>query len=63
MEDSLTSKDSLSVIVTDDGKIELDWDPNDPRWSWMNDLTNDQISDILTTAIEHSTEKGYDSKL
>ena len=58
-EGPVTSKDSLSVNITEDGKVELDWDPNDPRWSCLNDLTNEEVQAILTTAIEHATEKDW----
>ena len=39
-EGPVTSKDSLSVNITEDGKVELDWDPNDPRWSWSVSYTH-----------------------
>ena len=27
--------DSLQVLVSDEGKIELSYDKNDPHWGWL----------------------------
>ena len=31
-----TNKDSLQIIINDDGSVSFDWDKNDPKWNWMN---------------------------
>ena len=48
MTEEFTTEDSLTVNFDEQtGEIQLDWDQNDPRWSWMNDLTSDQVGAIL----------------
>jgi hypothetical protein len=37
----------LNIIQNDDGSFAFEWDPKDERWSWMNDLTDDQIKTIM----------------
>jgi hypothetical protein len=37
----------LNIIKNPDGSYCFEWDPNDPRWDWMNNLTDDQIKDIM----------------
>lgn len=47
-------EDSLKVEVNDEtGQITLDWDANDPNWSWLNDLTSEQVGDIITEYLKH----------
>lgn len=48
MTEEFTTEDSLTVNFDEQtGEIQLDWDQNDPRWSWMNDLTSEQVGAIL----------------
>ena len=42
-----TSKDSLKINANEDGTFSIEWDRNDPRWQWMNDLTDEQLSTII----------------
>lgn len=44
--------DTLKVTQNEDGTFTMDWDENDPKWSWMNDLTNEQVSIIVQQAID-----------
>tara|TARA_Y100001972_G_C7512248_1_gene258768 strand:- start:100 stop:258 length:159 start_codon:yes stop_codon:yes gene_type:complete len=43
--------DSLKVTQNEDGKYVLEWDKKDPKWSWMNDLTMEQLTCIVEEAI------------
>jgi hypothetical protein len=45
-------EDSLKIIQKEDGSFEMDWDPQDPKWSWMNGLTSEQVSLIMQEAIK-----------
>ena len=36
-----TSADSLVVTETEDGAFAMQWDPNDPRYSYLNEMTED----------------------
>ena len=44
--------DSLKVTENEDGSFTLDWDPQDPKWSWMNNLTQKEIQVIMEQAIK-----------
>jgi len=47
-------EDSLQVKIDDEtGQITLDWDSNDPNWSWLNDLTSEQVGDIISEYLKH----------
>lgn len=48
----MTSADSLKVTQNDDGTFSLEWDKEDPNWSWMNDLTGEEIQSIVEQAIK-----------
>jgi len=43
--------DSLKVTQNEDGSFTLDWDKEDPEWSWMNDLTSKELQDIVEQVI------------
>ena len=45
-------KDSLKITQNEDGSLLMDWDPKDPNWSWLNDLTDDQVKIIMEQAIK-----------
>jgi hypothetical protein len=42
----------LNIIQNSDGSFAFEWDPKDERWSWMNDLTDDQIKTIMESTAE-----------
>lgn len=37
----------LNIIRNPDESFIFEWDRNDYRWSWMNNLTDDQIQTII----------------
>jgi hypothetical protein len=47
--------DSLKIIQNEDGSYTIDWDKKDPKWSWMNSLTSEQIQIIIKQAIKDFT--------
>ena len=51
MEHSETPKspliDTLKVSENDDGSFTMEWDPDDPLWSWLNTMTEDEITEII----------------
>lgn len=49
----MTNADSLKVIQNEDGSYSLEWDKNDPKWKWMNDLTEGQIQSMIRSAVQH----------
>lgn len=50
-------KDSLQIKQNEDGSYSMDWDKEDPNWSWMNSLTSKEIQVIIQQAIkEHQND-------
>ena len=43
--------DSLTFTQNEDGSFTLNWDPNDPKWSWLNSLTSSEVQVIIKNAI------------
>lgn len=39
--------DTLKINENADGTFTLEWDPEDPKWSWMNDVSSDEISSSI----------------
>ena len=48
----MKSDDSLQVKQNDDGTFDFEWDKEDPKWSWMNDLTGEELQSIVEKAIK-----------
>lgn len=51
-----TTADSLVIAERDDGSYTIDWDPNDPKWSWMNGLSEQQISEFIHDALKQTLD-------
>jgi predicted RNase H-like HicB family nuclease len=45
-------KDSLSITENSDGTFLMEWDKEDQKWNWLNGKTSEEISAILTEAIQ-----------
>lgn len=41
----------LNIIQNPDGSFVFEWHPEDPRWDWLNDLTDEEISKVIETLI------------
>ena len=48
--------DTLKITENADGSFTMDWDKNDPKWSWMNGLTNEQVQIIIKQAINEELQ-------
>ena len=44
--------DSLKVEQNEDGSFTLEWDKDDPQWSFLNGLTSKEITAIIEKALE-----------
>ena len=44
--------DTLNITENVDGTFTMDWDKQDPKWSWMNGLTSKEIQVIMEQAIK-----------
>ena len=43
--------DSLQVLVSDEGKIELSYDKNAPHWGWLAKCSDEELQEFITLAI------------
>ena len=43
--------DSLKIDQNEDGTFTLEWDKDDPQWSFLNGLTSKEITAIIEKAI------------
>ena len=44
--------DSLTIEQQPDGSYEINWDKEDPNWSFMNNLTSKEIQIMIEQAIQ-----------
>ena len=44
--------DTLNVKENEDGSFTMEWDPEDPLWSWLNTMTEEEITKIITDYAE-----------
>ena len=47
--------DSLKITQNDDGSYEINWNKEDPTWSWLNSLTSAEMQIIIQQAIQDYT--------
>ena len=47
-----TSEDSLKVSENEDGTLAIEWDPNDPRYSHFNEMSQEELQAYVTKALE-----------
>jgi hypothetical protein len=43
----------LNIIENPDGSFAFEWNSEDERWSWMNDLTDQEIKVIIEELIKN----------
>ena len=51
MDANVGISDSLKVEQNEDGTFTLEWDKDDPQWSFLNGLTSKEITAIIEKAI------------
>ena len=49
--------DTLKVSQNDDGTFNIEWHHDDPKWAWLNGMTQEQVQIILEKAIEDYLEE------
>lgn len=49
--------DTLKITENADGSFQMDWDKEDPKWSWMNSLTSAEIQVIVQQAVEEELKR------
>ena len=51
-------EDGLKVDFNEEtGEMNLEWDPEDPRWSFLNGLTEEELSDMIMDAIKRRLDQ------
>ena len=48
--------DSLKIVEQPDGTFQMEWDKEDPKWSFLNNLTSKEIQIIVEQAIKDNLE-------
>jgi len=51
------SEDTLKIIENPDGTFAMEWDKQDPKWSWLNSLTSKEIQVIVEQAIKEELQR------
>jgi hypothetical protein len=46
------TEDTLKITQNKDGSYTMDWDPQDPNWKWLNELTSKEIQVIMEQAVK-----------
>ena len=49
--------DTLKITENADGSFSMEWDKDDPKWSWLNNLTSKEISIIVQQAIQEELKR------
>ena len=47
-----TSEDSLKVTENEDGTFAIEWDPNDPRYSLFNTMSEEDMQEFMHKALD-----------
>ena len=45
-------EDSLKITENADGTFTMEWDKEDQKWNWLNGKTSEEISAMMTEAIQ-----------
>ena len=45
-------EDSLEIFQNEDGSFSMEWDKEDPKWSFLNELTTDEIQSIIERGLK-----------
>ena len=57
MTNMATDDGGLIVRQNEDGTFELEWNKNDPKWSFLNTFTSKEIQIIMEQAIKSSLDE------
>ncbi len=44
-------EETFKVTMSDDGELTLEWDPKDPRNALFNNLTEEQLQQLITDSL------------
>ena len=49
--------EDIKVTENEDGSFTLEWNKNNPQWSFLNDMTQEELADFVNQAIENLINK------
>jgi hypothetical protein len=58
-----TNEDSLKVSENEDGTFCIEWDSKDPRYAIFNEMTENELQDYITTALEEFIKREENESL
>ena len=50
-------KNDIKVTINSDNSITIDWDETDPKYSYLNELTPEEFSELLSEQIQNLIEE------
>jgi hypothetical protein len=50
-------EDSLKVNQNNDGTFTIEWDKDDPKWNFLNNLTSNEISIMIETLVKDNLDE------
>ena len=53
---NIATSDSLKVEQNKDGSFTLEWDKDDPKWSFLNGLTTQEIQTMVEAAVKEGLD-------
>ena len=56
MDANIGISDSLKVEQNEDGTFTLEWDKDDPKWSFLNGMTSQEIQTIIEQAVKEGLD-------
>jgi len=55
----MDADDGLKVTQNEDKTFTLEWDKEDPKWSFLNGLTSKEITAIIEEAVKMDQNDSY----
>lgn len=47
---------SLKVNQNEDGSFTFEWDKEDPKWSFLNEMTSKEIENLVQAAVKEGLD-------
>ena len=48
----IVAEDSIKVTEREDGSLDIHWDPDDPKYAFLNEMTEEQQSEFFLNTIK-----------
>ena len=50
-------QDSLKINQNKDGSFSVEWDKEDPKWNFLNNLTSNEIQTMVANLVKYDRMK------